>query len=85
MKKKNFWFSEKHIPGFGIILKIKRILSTRVSNFQKVEIFETESFGKMMVIDGMVMFTEADEFVYHEMLTHVPLFVHSKIKNVLIV
>ena len=46
---------------------------------------ETEEFGNMLILDGMVMTTEKDEFVYHEMVAHVPLFTHPNPENVLVV
>lgn len=81
----DFWFYEKHIPGMGICLKIKKILYFKKSKYQEIAILETEDFGRMLVIDGMVMLTERDEFIYHEMLVHVPLFVHPNPEKILVI
>lgn len=79
------WFTEKQTPTHGITSKITRTLHTEQTEFQKLDMIETEQFGNMLVLDGMVMTTEKDEFVYHEMVTHVPLFTHPQPKKVLVV
>jgi spermidine synthase len=79
------WFTEKQTKSFGITAKIKQTLHTEQTEFQKLDMIETEEFGNMLVLDGMVMTTEKDEFVYHEMVAHVPLFTHPNPKNVLVV
>jgi spermidine synthase len=79
------WYTEKQTERFGIIAKIKRTLHTEQTDFQKLDVIETEEFGNMLVLDGMVMTTEKDEFVYHEMVAHIPLFTHPEPKKVLVV
>ncbi|RBW68670.1 polyamine aminopropyltransferase [Bacillus taeanensis] len=79
------WFTEKQTESFGITAKIKRTYHTEQTEFQKLDMIETEEFGNMLVLDGMVMTTQKDEFVYHEMVAHVPLFTHPNPKNVLVV
>nr|WP_285874038.1 spermidine synthase [Halalkalibacter oceani] len=79
------WFTEKQTERFGITAKIKRTLHTEKTDFQQLDVVETEEFGNMLVLDGMVMTTEKDEFVYHEMVAHVPLFTHPEPKHVLVV
>ncbi|MDX8363653.1 polyamine aminopropyltransferase [Cytobacillus sp. Hm23] len=79
------WFTEKQTASYGITAKIKRTLHTEQTDFQKLDMIETEQFGNMLVLDGMVMTTEKDEFVYHEMVAHVPLFSHPNPENVLVV
>ncbi|MFH4135022.1 hypothetical protein WAI79_21675, partial [Acinetobacter baumannii] len=64
---------------------INRTLHTEQTEFQKLDMVETEEFGNMLILDGMVMTTEKDEFVYHEMVAHVPLFTHPNPENVLVV
>ncbi|WP_062514703.1 polyamine aminopropyltransferase [Halobacillus sp. KGW1] len=81
----NVWFTEKQTPTFGITAKVKSTLETEKTDFQQVDMLETEQFGNMLVLDGMVMTSEQDEFVYHEMIAHVPLFTHPSPKKVLIV
>ncbi|BAB07530.1 polyamine aminopropyltransferase [Halalkalibacterium halodurans] len=79
------WYTEKQTEHFGITAKIKRTLHTEKTDFQQLDVIETEEFGNMLVLDGMVMTTEKDEFVYHEMVAHVPLFTHPNPKHVLVV
>ncbi|GAA0436298.1 MAG: polyamine aminopropyltransferase [Bacillota bacterium] len=81
----SMWFTEKQTANFGITAKIKQTLTTVQTDYQDLNIIETEEWGKMLVLDDMVMTTEKDEFVYHEMLAHVPLFTHPNPKHVLVV
>ncbi|MFN3383620.1 MAG: spermidine synthase [Archaeoglobaceae archaeon] len=70
--------------GCGLLIAIKKKVA-EVAAIQKIEIFETESFGKLLVIDGKVQLTEFDEHFYHEMLVHVPMNSCKKAKKVLII
>ncbi|MFC4321857.1 spermidine synthase [Litchfieldia salsa] len=79
------WYTEKQTNNFGITAKINKTLHTEQTEFQKLDMIETEEFGNMLVLDGMVMTTQKDEFVYHEMVAHVPLFTHPNPENVLVV
>lgn len=79
------WFTEKQTESFGITAKVKQTLHTEQTDFQKLDMIETEEWGTMLVLDGMVMTTDKDEFVYHEMVAHVPLFTHPDPKHVLVV
>ncbi|MFA9456606.1 spermidine synthase [Halalkalibacter sp. AB-rgal2] len=79
------WYTEKQTERFGITAKVKQTLHTEKTEFQQLDMIETEEFGNMLVLDGMVMTTEKDEFVYHEMVAHVPLFTHPNPKRVLVV
>lgn len=80
-----FWFTEKQTENFGITMKVKRTLHTEQTDFQLLEMAETEEWGNMLFLDGMVMTSQKDEFVYHEMVAHVPLFTHPNPENVLVV
>lgn len=79
------WYTEKQTDAFGITAKVKKTLHTEQTPFQKLDMLETEEWGNMLTLDGMVMTTERDEFVYHEMVAHVPLFTHPNPKQVLVV
>lgn len=79
------WFTEKQTKSFGIMAKLTKGLHSEQTDFQKLDMIQTEEFGNMLVLDGMVMTTEKDEFVYHEMIVHVPLFTHPNPKRVLVV
>jgi spermidine synthase len=71
--------------GARISMKVGKKLFEGQSDFQKLEIYETPYFGNMMVLDGCVMLTEANEHAYHEMIAHVPLFAHPNPERVLII
>ncbi|WP_431802996.1 spermidine synthase [Halobacillus andaensis] len=79
------WFTEKQTDNFGITAKVNRSLHKEKTEFQDLEMLQTEEWGNMLVLDDMVMTTEKDEFVYHEMLAHIPLFTHPSPKKVLVV
>jgi spermidine synthase len=81
----DLWFTERHDDVSGITLKVKETLFHGQSPFQTLDIIETEAFGRMMLLDGMVMVTERDEFVYHELIAHVPMLTHPNPKRVLVI
>lgn len=76
-------FIERY-DGSALMISVKRKIA-EATGIQKIEIYETESFGKMLVIDGKIQLTEFDEFIYHEMLVHVPMNSCKKAKKVLII
>jgi spermidine synthase len=78
-------FNEFYNGQTGLTMGIRRQLFHEVSPYQTVEIFETDTWGNLMTIDGMVMLSEKDEFVYHEMMAHLPLFTHPNPETVLII
>lgn len=69
----------------GLSVGIEKVLFSEQSPFQRVEVFKTDTWGNLLTIDGMVMLSEKDEFVYHEMLSHVGMFTHPKPERVLII
>lgn len=71
--------------GSAFGLKIKRKLASKQSDFQLVEIFETEEFGNLMMLDGCTMVSTRENFLYHEMMSHPALFSHPNPKNVVII
>jgi spermidine synthase len=79
------WFTEKQTEHFGITARIVRTHHTEQTDFQKLDMVETAEFGNMLILDGMVMTTQKDEFVYHEMVTHPALNTHPNPKHVLVV
>lgn len=80
------WFSEAfESEGSAFSLKIKRKLDSIQSKFQLIDIYETETFGNLMIIDGCTMVSSRDNFVYHEMMSHVPMFAHANPKKVAII
>ena len=81
------WFSEisDMWPGMALSIEIERVLFSKKTLFQQIDLFQTKSHGKMLVLDGIIQLTEADEFAYHEMMAHVPLFAHPDPKSVLVI
>ena len=79
------WINESLYPDWGQRFLVKRELARVKSEFQDIVIFESFSHGRVMVLDGVIQITEGDEFVYQEMLTHVPLLAHGAAANVLII
>ena len=79
------WLNETLYPAWGQRFRIVRELARVRSAFQDIVIFESETHGRVMVLDGIIQITEGDEFVYQEMLAHVPLIAHGAAKRVLII
>ena len=66
-------------------VRINRQLFSGESEFQRIDVFESEEFGRFVALDGEIVFSDKDEFIYDEMVTHVPMTVHPNVKNVLII
>lgn len=81
----DLWVEEKLEDFLGLRFKVEKTLFSGKSEFQTVDVVETRGHGKLLLNDGLVMVTERDEFVYHDMITHVPLFVHPNPKRVLVI
>ena len=80
-----FWFSEKHTPNVKLSIKVDRQLYSGKSEFQRIDVFDSPEFGRFLTLDGYMMLTEKDEFIYHEMIVHVPMAVHPKVRKVLVI
>jgi len=86
MSLNNDWFTEAVAEeGCAFSLRITEKLYSEQTPYQLLEIFQTESFGKLMTLDGLVMLTDRDNFIYHEMMTHPALFCHPEPKRILII
>ena len=79
------WFSEFHTPDVKHSLRVNRHLYSQKSDYQQIDIYDTPEFGKVLTLDGNVMLTERDEFIYDEMITHVPMAVHPNVQDVLVI
>ena len=84
-RKASFQEMDEVKKGRAVAIGIKKLLEQKQSPFQFIQVFETDHFGKMLVIDGVAMLTDYDEFAYHEMIAHVPLLVHPNPKRVLVI
>ena len=81
----DFWFSEFQTPDVKLSIRVNRQLFSGHSDFQRIDVFESPEFGRFLALDGYMMLTEKDEFIYHEMITHVPMAVHPAVQNVLVI
>jgi spermidine synthase len=71
--------------GIAVSMKVDEVLYSKKSRFQQIDVYQTRSHGRMLVLDGIIQLTERDEFSYQEMMSHLPLFCHPNPENVLVV
>ena len=83
--KSNDWVSETLHDGIQFSFKVDRVLYEQKTDEWQLSLVENPLFGKVLMLDGATQVTTKDEFIYHEMMSHVPLFAHGKAKRVLIV
>lgn len=81
----NFWFTEMHTDNVKFSIRVDNQLFTGSSDFQRIDVFESSEFGRFLTSDGTVIFSEQDEFIYDEMIVHVPMAVHPNVKTVLVI
>ncbi|MCE8442666.1 spermine/spermidine synthase domain-containing protein, partial [Rhodovulum sulfidophilum] len=79
------WTLERLHKGYGQALQETEVFYDSQTDHQRLRVFDNPSFGRVMTLDGVVQVTEADNFIYHEMLTHVPILAHGAARRVLIV
>ena len=79
------WFSEFHTPDVKHSIRMTRHLYSRKSEYQQIDIFDTPEFGRVLTLDGNVIVTERDEFIYDEMITHVPMSIHRNAQDILVI
>ena len=79
------WFSEPHTPDVKLSIRVDKQLYSGQSEFQRIDVFQSKEFGRFLTLDGYMMLTERDEFIYHEMITHVPMAVHPNVKKALVI
>lgn len=84
-KAVDLWFSEYHTPDVRFSIRIRKQLYSARSEFQQIDIFDSVEFGRILVLDGYLMLTERDEFIYHEMITHVPMATLPEAQSVLVI
>lgn len=83
---KNGWFHEESFhKKFSMGHKVTKVLHSEQSKYQKIDVLQTESVGKLLLLDGKTMVSEKDEFVYHEVMAHIPYMISRQCKNVLII
>jgi spermidine synthase len=79
------WFTEKHSKNVNFSIKVDRQIHYERSEYQRIDVFKSKEFGKFLTLDGIMMLTEKDEFIYHEMITHIPMAARPDIKTVLVI
>lgn len=84
-KSFNLQYTEFWEGRTGLTFGVERLLHSAQSDFQRIEVYETDAFGRLLTLDGLVMLTERDEFVYHEMLAHPALCLHPNPRRALVI
>lgn len=79
------WFTEYWTDHVKFSIRIKKLVYSKETEYQKLEIYDSYEFGRFITLDGYMMVNEKDEFIYHEMIVHVPMNVKPDIKNVLVI
>lgn len=81
----DLWFTEYYTENARFSIKVDKPVVSLESEFQRIDVFDSHAFGRVLVLDGCLMLTEKDEFIYHEMMTHVPMAVNPEISDVLVI
>lgn len=79
-----YWFSEHHTENVKFSLKVDKHLYSNETDLGRVDIFDSLEYGRILAVDGYIIFTERDEFIYDEMLAHIPMAVHKNAKRILV-
>ena len=79
------WYSERHTSRVKFSIEVDKQLYSGQSEFQRIDVFDSKEFGRFLTLDGYMMLTEKDEFIYHEMMVHIPMAVTPDVKNVLVI
>ncbi len=79
------WFSEYNTENMKISFRVRQQLFSQQSDFQHIQVLDSYEFGRVLVMDGFIMMTEKDEFIYHEMISHVPMAVHPALRKILVI
>lgn len=81
----DLWFTEKQTPELAISCSVKSTVFREKTKYQDLAVFDTYQYGRLLALDGVIMTTEADEFFYHEMITHVAMNTHPRPEQVLVI
>ena len=79
------WFSDYHTDKVKMSVKVEKQLFGEQTDFQRIDVFDSKEFGRFISSDGSIVFSEKDEFVYDEMIVHVPMAVHPNVRHVLVI
>jgi spermidine synthase len=81
----DLWYSEYHTENVRFSIKVEQQLYSSQSKFQKIDVFESKEFGRFLTLDGYMMITQRDEFIYHDMIVHVPMAVNPDAQKILVI
>nr|WP_083792527.1 polyamine aminopropyltransferase [Candidatus Epulopiscium viviparus] len=81
----DLWYTENHQNDTKFSIQVSEHIHTEKSEFQEIDFFKSKTFGTFFTLDGLMMVTEKDEFIYHDMIVHVPMAVNPDVKKVLII
>jgi spermidine synthase len=81
----DLWIRERFLDRFEQGYRVTDVLHFSKSEFQEISVVDTVALGRMLLLDGMIMTTERDEFIYHEMISHIPLLAHPTPRKVLVI
>ena len=81
----DYWLSELHTKDVKLSIRVDRQLYSGHSDFQRIDVFDSPEFGRFLVLDGYMMLTQKDEFIYHEMIVHPAMAVHPRVRRVLVI
>lgn len=79
------WYTEQHTDDVRFSIKVEKQIFSAQSDFQRVDVFESKEFGRFFTLDGLMMVTQKDEFIYHDMIVHVAMATNPNIKKVLVI
>lgn len=79
------WFSDYQTEKVKVSVKVEKQLFGAQTDYQRLDVFESEEFGRFISSDGSIVFSEKDEFTYDEMIVHVPMAVHPHVEKVLVI
>ncbi|ODU58289.1 MAG: spermidine synthase [Clostridium sp. SCN 57-10] len=79
------WYTEEHSEHTRFSIRVEKQLYSAQSPFQRIDLFESKEFGRFFTLDGLMMVTEKDEFIYHDMITHIPMATNPNIRQVLVI
>lgn len=79
------WYTEQHTENVRFSIKVEKEIHTEQTEIQRIDVLEAKEFGRFFTLDGLMMVTEKDEFIYHDMIVHVPMATNPNIKKVLVI
>ena len=79
------WYTEEHSENVRFSIRVDKQVYSAQSEFQRVDFFDSKEFGRFFTLDGLMMVTEKDEFIYHDMIVHVPMATNPAIRSVLVI